>query len=233
MAHGKRTLLPIGIHLSPDFVHMTQLEQTEDSMKVVSKTSCPLSTPADTVARVAAADEGVVAEPGSGANEMAYGQAREFVRQKVATDGFRGKDAVISLPEEHLVIQHVRLPPMQADELKTALPYDLQGKLPFDSEDAVVRHIVAGTVSENSETKQDVLVLATPRHVVEGQVAAMTRVGLNIVGVGVEPCAMCYSYAFVATHSQPTQAGPRCLMIVYLGSRSTHVAILREKLVIQ
>ncbi len=234
MAQAKHNLLPIGIHLTPDAVHMVQLEQGADGVKVVSKASCRLSTSAETIARIVAAGDGTGEASGSDAApvrgrtvETTYGRAQQFVRQTIATDGFRNKEVVINLPQEHLVIQHVRMPPMQPEELKAALPYELQGKLPFDPQAAVVRHIVAGTVSENNETKHDVLVLAVPRHIVEKHVSGMTRIGLTVSGVGVEPCAMCYCYTFAASHSGPSQAGPLCVMVVYLGTRATHVAILR------
>ncbi len=226
MAQVRHNLLPIGIHLNPDAVHMTQLEQNGNSVKVVSKASCRLSTPADTVARIVAGRENVGAPASNGAAETTPSQARQFIRQKIAADGFRGKDVVFSLPQEHLVVHHVRMPPMQPEELKAALPYELQGKLPFDPQDAIIRHIVAGAVSENSETKHDVLVLAAPRRIVNKHVSEMTRMGFNVAGVGLEPCAMCYCYAFAAAHSGPSQAGPPCVMIVYLGPRTTHVAIL-------
>jgi len=227
MAQVRRNILPIGIHFSPDAVYMAQLEQNSKGMRVVSKASCRLSTSAETVARVVAADEDAGGAAGSESAEMTYNHARQFARQKVTADGFQGKDVVISLPQEHLVIQHVRMPPMQPSELQAALPYELEGRLPFNPSEAIVRHIVAGSVSENSETKHDVLVLAAPRHIVEKHVSAMTRMGLQVTGVGVEPCAMCYCYAYAASHSGPSQAGPPCVMVVYLGAQVTHVAILR------
>ena len=150
-----------------------------------------------------------------------------FIRQKIATDGFRGTEAVISLPSEHLTIQHVRLPPIQPEDMVAALPAELQGKLPFDAKDAVVRHIVAGMVTENNETKQDVIVLAAQRAVVEMQVAAMTKMGLHVIGVGAEPCAMCYAYMFAAGHQPATHEGPPNLMIVSIGARLTQVAIMK------
>jgi Tfp pilus assembly PilM family ATPase len=227
MAHRKRTLLPIGIHLGSDAVHMVQLEQTDTGVAVVSKASKQLAPlPA------ANPDDDPVAELTAGAppgasNEARYEEAREFVHQKITKDGFRGSEAVISLPPEHLAIQHVRLPPIQPEELEGSLLGELQGKLPFSIGEAVIRHIVAGTVSENNETKQDVIVLAARRAVVESQVASVAKLGLQIVGVGVEPCAMCYPYTFAASHAPPAPEGPSALMIVYLGSRATHVAIVR------
>ncbi|HUU10660.1 MAG TPA: pilus assembly protein PilM [Phycisphaerae bacterium] len=227
MAQAKRGLLPIGVHLTQDAVWMAQLEQDGDDVRVVSKATCSLTSDADTLARVVSVDHGPAGDAGTDIAEHAYAKGRMFVAQKIASDGFCGKDGAISLPQDQLVIKHLRLPPMNPEELNAALPYELQGKLPFNPQEAIVRHIVAGSVSENSETKQDVLVLATPKHVVEKHVAAMSRLGLTVTGVGVEPCAMCYAYAFAASRAQPSQAGPACVMIVYLGAQTTYVAILR------
>jgi Tfp pilus assembly PilM family ATPase len=91
----------------------------------------------------------------------------------------------------------------------------------------VVRHIVAGQVSENNEMKQDVIVLAIRRDLTEKHVAAMDRLGLEVVGVGVEPCSMCYPYMFAAAHAAPASEGPSAMMVVYLGMRATYVAIVR------
>ena len=228
MANVKRSLLPIGIHLTADGVQMVQLSEAGDRIEVVSKAAQYFTSPADTLARVVAAGSGGIVGSGrSDPREVHYNRCREFVRQKITRDGFRGKDAVIGLPAENLVIQHVRMAPMQPGELAAALPYEIEGKLPFKPSDAIIRHIVAGAVTENNEAKQDVLVLASEQYVVEKHVAAMARMGLNIVGVGVEPCAMCYPYAYASTHAAASQSGPPCLMVVYLGPGTTHVGILR------
>jgi type IV pilus assembly protein PilM len=117
--------------------------------------------------------------------------------------------------------------PAQPEELATTVMTELHGKLPFDPEEAEVRHIVAGTVSENNETKQDVIVMAVLREAIERQVSAVTRLGLRVVGVGVEPCAICYPYMFASAHATPTPEGPPSLMIVFLGTQATYVAITR------
>jgi len=223
MAYRKRTLLPIGIHLSADAVHMIQLEEVDNSVEVVAKAVQHLVPATVSVgARRGSADG-----PGPASAELRCDAARDFVREKITTGGFRGRDAIISLPSEHLVIQHVRLAPMQPDELAAGLPAELQGKLPFPPSEAVIRHIVAGTISENGEAKQDVIVLAARRGVVEKLVTTFSKLGLTITGVGVEPCAMCYPYTFHASHGEPDPEGPPALMVVYLGPRATYVAIAR------
>jgi Tfp pilus assembly PilM family ATPase len=227
MAYRKRQLLPIGIHLNADAVHMVQLEQGESGVSLVSTASqkfASVSAPARQH-RGKAAD--LPDEVASLTDDSLYDQAREFVREKITTDGFRGRDAVLSLPAEYLVIQHVRLAPLAPEELPSVLPGELQGKLPFDPRKAVLRHIVAGQVSENGETKQDVIVLAVRRDAIEKFVSTVSRLGLHVVGIGVEPCCMCYPYTFAATRTAVPADGASAQMLVYLGPRATHVGIVR------
>jgi type IV pilus assembly protein PilM len=225
MARAKRTLLPIGIHLNADSVYMVQLEQTEGTVAVVSKAAKQFAPPPPN----AEADLGAAwaGRALGGADDARYEEVRQFIREKVTSNGFRGAEAVLGLPTENLVIEHVRLSPVQPEELAGALLAELQGKLPFDPEEAEIRHIVAGTVSENNEPKQDVIVLAALRDTIERHVEAMARLGLTVVGVGVEPCAMCYPYMFAAVHAAATPDGPPSLMLVYVGPRATYVGILR------
>lgn len=220
MAHRKRTVMPVGIHLNAESVQMVQLGLTDNGVEIISTAAQTFAVPADNGAGLARpVSEAEAAER--------FAPAREFIRTKMTTDGFKGKDVVVSLPSSNLAIQHLRLPPMPGDELAAALPYELQGKLPFEVKDAVVRHILAGTVSENNEPKQDVIVLAARRGSVERAASMMGRLGLNVVGVGIEPCAMCTPYAYASSQAPATQEGPPGLMIVYLAPEYTYVAIVR------
>jgi len=224
MAHlKKRTLLPMGIHITPEAAHVVQFEQVGEELELVSQASCAFTSPEDTVKRLVSSEtmDGLDSEPPD------YTPALRFLRQELGWNHFRGKDAVVSLPTEKVEVQHIRMAPMQPEDLGASLPYELEGKLPFPPAQAVVRHIVAGSVAENSETKQDVLVLAVPRDVVKACVDTVARLKLNIVGAGVEPCSMCYGYAYASEHAGPSQSGPPCLMMVYLGWQRSHVAILR------
>ena len=226
MALRKRTLLPIGIHLNLDAVHLVQMEQSDGTVALVLSASKAFPTDERELGQANGTRADLKDIPEE-VREAHYRHAREFVREQCSTNGFRGKEAVISIPSEHLVIQHVRMAPMQPEELIAALPYELQGKLPFDPKRAVIRHIVAGTISEDNQTKQDVIVLAVARAVVEKQVASVEKVGVEVVGVGVEPCAMSYPYLFAAGRAAPPPEGPPSLMLIHIGALATHAAIVR------
>lgn len=222
MAQNRKGSLPIGIHISGSGVHMAQLEVADDGLRLVSKARQefdPLPLPAR--------DEAGENPETTPAWQQRQQDAHRFVLQTLTGDGFRGKEVVLALPTRELEIQHVRMGPMQPDELATSLPWELQGKLPFDPRAAVIRHLVAGAVTENNETKQDIIAMAALRSSVEQMASEVERLGLRVVGVGCEPCAMGTPYAYAAAHRPPDQQGPRTVMLVYPGSHATHVAIVK------
>jgi type IV pilus assembly protein PilM len=224
MMARKHSLLPVGIHLEAAAVYMVQLEQTDGTVQVVSKAARQFASVPPPPPKKDGSPSG---QAGGWIGLAGHEEARAFIREKIAADGFRGKQAVISIPADQLIIQHLRLAPVPPEEMSGTLLAELQGKLPYDPRKAVVRHIVAGQVSENNEMKQDVIILAIRRDLTEKHVAAMDRLGIEVVGVGVEPCSMCYPYMFAAAHAAPASEGPSAVMVVYLGMRATYVAIVR------
>ena len=84
----------------------------------------------------------------------------ESVRDLLSQGKFRGREAMIGLPAAAMFFQHLRMPKMDADAMKKALPWELRGKLPIDPNHAQLRHIVAGDVFEGQEAKSEVVVMA-------------------------------------------------------------------------
>ena len=61
----------------------------------------------------------------------------EAIRKMLLKCGFKGTKAVTCLPACDMAVQHLRMAKMNDDELRKALPFEAQGKLPFDPGRAV------------------------------------------------------------------------------------------------
>jgi type IV pilus assembly protein PilM len=87
---------------------------------------------------------------------------------------------------------------MDDDSLKKALPWEARGKLPIDPAQALLRHVVAGEVYQDSEPKNEVVLMAASREMVNQYLAAAARARLDVVGMNVEPKAMidCFSQIY-------------------------------------
>ncbi|HEX2970774.1 MAG TPA: pilus assembly protein PilM, partial [Tepidisphaeraceae bacterium] len=115
-----------------------------------------------------------------------------------AQGGFKGRNAVLALPAASMFIQHLRLPKMDEEAMKKALPWEARGKIPIDPSHALLRHYIAGTVYQEQEERNEVIVMAAGRDVVNQYLEAATKAKLEIEGMSVEPTAIvdCFSHIY-------------------------------------
>ncbi len=114
----------------------------------------------------------------------------ETTKELLAGGKFRNRQACLGLPASMMFIQHLRMPKLDAEGMKKALPWELRGKLPIDPSHALLRHIIAGDVFDGQEPKDEVIVMAAARETVNAFLAAAARAKLDIVGMNVEPKAL-------------------------------------------
>jgi type IV pilus assembly protein PilM len=122
----------------------------------------------------------------------------ETIKDLLAQGKFRGRQCVLGLPAASMFIQHLRMPKLDADGLKKALPWELRGKLPIDPSHALLRHLIAGDVHDGQEEKNEVIVIAAAREMVNTFLAAAAKAKLDIVGMNVEPKALvdCFTHIY-------------------------------------
>jgi type IV pilus assembly protein PilM len=119
-------------------------------------------------------------------------------RDLLAQGKFRGRQCVLGLPAATMFIQHLRMPKLDADAMKKALPWELRGKLPIDPSHALLRHVIAGDVYEGQEPKSEVIVIAAAKEMVNQFLAAASKAKLDVIGMNVEPKALvdCFSQIY-------------------------------------
>ncbi|HMO27219.1 MAG TPA: pilus assembly protein PilM [Tepidisphaeraceae bacterium] len=171
---------PIGVDFGTDCLRMAQVQEVNNDHKLVAAACCDVPS-----------------------HVRSNPQARmefftEALRDLLSQGRFRGRQAVLALPASSMIIQHVRLAKMGEDETRTALPFELRGKLPFDPSHAIIRHLVAGEVFVEQEQRQEVIAMAAARETVNQLLAAAARAKLDVVGMNVEPKAVidCFSHVY-------------------------------------
>ena len=114
----------------------------------------------------------------------------ETTKELLSSGKFRNRQACLGLPASMMFIQHLRMPKLDAEAMKKALPWELRGKLPIDPSHALLRHIIAGDVFDGQEPKDEVIVMAAAKETVNAFLAAAAKAKLDIVGMNVEPKAL-------------------------------------------
>lgn len=194
--------LPIGVDLGTTAVRMAQMRVTEEVVELLAAGSSGLAR----------------ATPMPGRLD-AMGDA---IRDILKTNAFKSRQAILALPAEMVAVQHVKLPKLTAEETVRALNFELQGKLPFAVEDAIVRHIVAGDVFGEGDPQQEVIAVAADRDLVESFLKMAAKAGLEVVGIDIDACAVveCFARLFRRTSDLA-----RTILFLDLGTTTTQVVL--------
>ena len=168
---------PIGVDFGSDCLRLAQVEPADGEYRLVAAAS-------------AGVPPHVRNEPLSRFNFFV-----ENIRELLTQGNFRGRRVALNMPASMMHIQHVRLPKMDEDGLKKALPWEIRGKVPFDPTQAVLRHIIAGEIFHDQEPKFEVIVMAARKDLVEQLIASAAKARLDVAGINVEPKAVldCFS----------------------------------------
>ena len=196
--------LPIGVDLGSGAVKLAQLRQCENNFELLAAGSQDI--PQDCRSDLQ--------------NRLRF--ISQSIRNIVKSHPFRGKQAVLAIPAADTFVQHVKLPIMPAEQVAEALPGELQGKLPFPPQEAVIRHMVVGQGRGEADNRQEVIVVAAWRPTIDAYLSMARRTKLDVIGVNIESFAIveCFSRLFRrATDSS------RSVMFVDLGAASTQVVL--------
>jgi len=122
----------------------------------------------------------------------------ETTRDLLSQGNFKGRQAILAMPAASMFIQHLRMAKMDEEETKKALPWEAAGKLPIDPQQALIRHLIAGEVYSDSDPKNEVIVMAALRELVNQFLAAAAKARLDVIGMNVEPKALidCFSHVY-------------------------------------
>ena len=200
----KTRVMPIGVDLGTAAVKLAQLRRVQGQLEL------------------AAAARAEVPEACRNDEPKRMRFLAERLRSLLKEKCFKGRQCVISLPAASTFVQHIRTAKMPHEELAKALRWELEGKLPFDPADAIIRHVVVGEFRGEPETGQEVIVLAASRQVVETYLELAQHARLEPIALNVEPCAIvqCFARLF-----QRADDNKRVTLFLDLGQAVTQVVI--------
>ena len=147
----------------------------------------------------------------------------DMVKTILSHGEFVGRQAVLGMPAAMMCAQHLRLPKMDLESVRKALPWELRGKMPIDPAHAMMRHIVAGEVYQDKEPSLEVIVMAAPKDSIQKYVKAAERTKLDVVGMESDPLAIvnCIGPAFWVKDADPV------IGIVDIGAVGTRVVLVQ------
>src|SRR5687768_14560937 len=200
---------PIGVDVGRSAMKLAQVAHEDGKMKLVA--SATIDVP----------DEG--RSSSAGPLEL-FG--RQFDRALNA-NGFRGRAVVLGLPASYMHVDRLRLPTTLSDEqMRQAVAWESIDKLPFHPSKAMLRHLVAGKVFDENETKSEVIVMAARQELTDRLIATATKGKLEILSMRPEPLALVDGFNRAAKpDAKKPAAPPRTLAMIDVGHGATRLYI--------
>lgn len=131
------------------------------------------------------------------------------------------KNVNIALPESQVFTRVIEVPQLTDRELASAIKWEAEQYIPMPLDQVTVDFTILRQVRETQTNKMDVLLVASPKTLVEKYVTILEFAELNPVAVETEIIAASRSLI-------RTTGSVRTVMIVSLGAQTTDLAILRN-----
>lgn len=97
---------------------------------------------------------------------------------------------VAALPANTLVLRHIQVPKLNNRETAEAIEWEARRVLPFAVEEAQIDWINQGTVHNDQEEMQNILLVAVRDTIVEKYAQAIKDAGLRLVALDIAPLAL-------------------------------------------
>ena len=202
---------PIALEIGAESIRMLQLSESFGQLVVhaAGKWQFPDTAGSDPAVR----------------REQAIGAISEMLQ----SGKFQGRRVVSALPCSQLHIKNVRLPHMEAEDVARAVEWEAREHFSFDVGPDEVKFLNAGQIRQGGEARDEVILLACPREVVDDHLDLLDRVGLTPEAIDVEPVAVFRTFErFLRCGHDANAAG----VIVDIEPDSTRVVAARGNTII-
>ena len=210
---NRSNIQPIGLDLGHDSVKLMQLEVLGDN---VARNPASRSLAVVAAARQAIPDE-ARKNPGKRVEMSA-----PVIQRLLAQQPFVGNQVVATLPREFVHVKNLRLPPLPAGELESAVRFEALSVFPFDIDDARIEYIPAGEVRQGNETRQEVIVLGVRNSDIEQYLQQLDRCGLIVCALDSEITGLFRPFErFIRRREDEVEVQ----VLIDIGARRTQVII--------
>ncbi len=146
------------------------------------------------------------------------------IRQVLGQGEFFGKQVVSCLPAHQVQYKNLRLPRMPHEELSAAVEWEATDRLQLGADQAVVQFFNAGEVRQGDELRQEVILMAAPRTMIEDHARMLLRCGLHPTAIDAVPAALARAL------TPPADVGPDApaRLILDVGHSTSKVLVSRQ-----
>jgi len=200
---SKNHTYSIGVDIGEDCLKMIQLGDNGKGINLIAGSSENLSNDV---------------KSGSAQWQM---WAIEAIRQLTSNGDFHGKEVIAAMPANELFIDNIKMPKADSGKLEDVIFSKIKQKLPFEP---IQKNVMMKYVPME---RDNVLVMATERKIIDRHLAIYEKAGLAIKSMGVWPVALANCYTrFFGRRKSDLEA---IVILVCIETNCTNVVICRHK----
>lgn len=196
-----KNIEPIGIDLGTSSLRLVQLADIDTTPRIIELVEEPLPS------SMAPTDPTFY--------ETAFATAKRLIDRS----GFFGRKCTVVLPNQAVQTKNIRMPEMPKSDLASAVAWEASERFGFEpNKKMLTRHLIAGSVQQGTDTRMEVLIMASPASLMDAVTQAILDNGLEPEAIDVTPAALSY----VAAQSLPDETAR---VLVDVGASATKVVI--------
>ena len=196
----------IGIDIGSHAIKVVQLAPARNGFTCLRAGSTP--TPPEAIKQGVVEDRLAVAEA---------------VDSLLNTLGITTPWVVAAVAGPTVVVRQVRLPVMPEQQLWKSITWEARNHISFPVEDSTVSFQILGTNTVDGTLQMDVMLVATPRELVDSRVEALEQAGLEPIAVELEPFALIRGALELPLDGQYPK---ETMALVSIGATYTHISIV-------
>jgi len=196
--------MSVGIDIGSKTIKIVELEKEGKTFKLLSSGALGY--------------QGVV--PSQAKDDKELAPLADVIRKLHKEAHIRGRNVAISLPEPLVFTRTIKFPLLTDQEIESAVKWEAEQYIPIPLSEAIVEHQIV-EISEGSQGGVTVLLVASPKVLVEKYIKLISGAGLTTVGVETEALALCRALA--------PETGT--VLILDFGAQSSNIAIVKDAMV--
>ena len=128
---------------------------------------------------------GAVADGEVADHDLLVAEIREFW----STHSFKGRDVMLGVANQRVVVRLLDFPRMDRDDLASAIGFEAQDHIPMPLDEAVMDYTVLGPQGEGSDLDR-ILIVAAQKDMINRYTSAVRAAGLRPIGVDVKALSL-------------------------------------------
>ncbi len=113
----------------------------------------------------------------------------DFLKETINKHGFTAKDVVFTINSKHSFVREIAMPFMTKEEYKQAVLWDSIQYVPYEAESYYLDYALNGE-PDATTGQQPILLVATPKEIVDGYIAVAEACELNVLQITVDMLAL-------------------------------------------